>query len=214
MRTIQKYFETFGKFLRVGLAFLILLVLTAQFQSNSQAADFSAINFFSYFTVQSNIFTAFVLLLGATVLFKGKPETVIISSLRGASVVYMIVTALIFALLLSESAAKDPYILPEANFIFHRLVPLLVFIDWLLLPPQKLGKITILYWLIFPALWLLYSYGHAWLTQWYVYDFLDTTKAGGIFGVLLYLTPMALGLIILSFGVIGLGNFVNKNFRK
>jgi hypothetical protein len=75
---------------RVALGLLTIAAIVVQFRfSVGNVAGFSPSNFFSFFTIQSNILAALVLLLGA------RPFV------RGAAVLYMCVTGLVYATLLS-----------------------------------------------------------------------------------------------------------------
>lgn len=215
MKLNNLYFKKIIVIVRLCFAILIGFSIYSQFNSNTLAVDFTAVNFFSYFTIQSNILTAIILVVSGLSLLLSNKEKKLVSLLRGSSVLYMSLTAIIFAILLTEIAAKDPYILPWANTIFHRIVPLFVIADWVLLPPKnKLNYKDIFFWFIFPLLWLLYSYLRVFLTGWYSYHFLDPNQVGGPFGVLTYIAIMTGGIFLLGLMVITSANLVKKIFYK
>lgn len=205
---IFRYTIAFWRFIFSGL---IGYAIISQLNSNSLASDFNLVNFFSYFTIQSNILTSLVLAVSGLSLLQGKPEGRLLTLFRGACVVYMAVTGIVFAVLLSGIAAKDPYLIPWSNTMLHRLVPLLILADWLLLPTlAKLVLKDILLWFIFPALWLAYSFGRAFLTGWYPYHFLDPSQVGGFYGVSLYLVGIIFGMSLICLLILALGNFAQR----
>ncbi|TQM81157.1 hypothetical protein FHX81_3518 [Saccharothrix saharensis] len=63
---------------------------------------------------------------------------------------------------------------------FHRLSPVLAVLGWLLFGPRpRIDWSTIAKaLLIWPVLWILYTFVHGAITDWYPYPFLDVTEVG------------------------------------
>lgn len=197
--------------LRLFFSAVIIFAILAQFNSNARASDFSAVNFFSYFTIQSNILTSFVLAVSGLFLLLNKSETKLLTLSRGAYVVYMALTGIVFAVLLQDIATKDPFIVPWSSNLLHRVVPLVVLLDWLVYPPEERLKLRdVLFWFIFPVIWLAYTFIRAAMVGWYPYHFLDPGEVGGYLGVLTYFVAITFGVGILCFTTLFTGNLFHK----
>ena len=133
------------------------------------------VNYFSYFTIDSNLIAAAVLLVGAAGLPATRtPGWVLV---RGAAVVYMSVTGIVFTLLLSNTDVDTA--IPWVNTVVHELIPLVVVADWLLDPPAT--RLTLrqgLLWLSFPIVWIVYTMIRGALVDRYPYPFLDPANGG------------------------------------
>jgi hypothetical protein len=133
------------------------------------------VNFFSYFTILSNTLAVVVLLTGATV-WRDRRSPVW-DMLRGAAVLYMTVTLIVFALLLSGTDVDTA--IPWVNAVVHQLLPVVMIVDWLIDPPAN--PLTIrqgLAWLIPPLIWIVYTMIRGPIAGWYPYPFLDPANGG------------------------------------
>lgn len=85
---------------RVLIAILIIVAVAVQFCRSVILTGNSPVNFFSYFTIQSNLLAAAVLLWGA---FKpvSQGQQPNWSLIRGAAVLYLSITGVVYELLLS-----------------------------------------------------------------------------------------------------------------
>lgn len=172
--------------------FITLGAVVAQYLYSSQVQDFNVVNFFSLFTILSSIF--------AGIFFISSPSNDV---LRGANVLYLITTCVVYTLLLS--GLKDQF-LPWVNFVLHYLTPAVVLLDWFLVPPKsKLKFSTIVIWLGFPLMYFIYSEVRGGVTNWYPYPFLNPATAG-YQGVLIYFVAILLWMVILSKMIIWIGN--------
>lgn len=85
------------------------------------------------------------------------------------------------------------------NFVLHQFGPLFIVFWWLLWPSEKaVSPRRALLWLIFPVLWLIYTFIRAAVIDWYPYPFLNPDKVGGYGGVALYVIGITLGFVLLS----------------
>jgi hypothetical protein len=175
----------------LGLISVVLEILTLM-----DRGTFNPGNFFSFFTIQSNIFAALVFIASAVLLLRGRGLERM-QLLRGAATLYMTITGVVFAVLLSGQDASKLTAVPWDNVVLHYLVPLAVILDWLLDPPKKrLAPERALWWLAYPILYLLYSLVRGPLVEWYPYPFLDPANNGYA------------GVAAVAVAVAGLGVFV------
>lgn len=131
---------------------------------------FNPLNFFSFFTIQSNIAAALLLLYLATA--RNVSQTV--QAIRGAISLYMLMTGVIFALLLSGLADARLTALPWDNTVLHYIMPIVVTLDWAIHPPKKkLAPKAVWAWTIFPIVYVIYTLLRGSAVGWYPYPFLN-----------------------------------------
>lgn len=154
-------------------------------------------NKFSFFTVQSNFIAAVTYLIAATTILRKKKLGEWFRYLRGAAVLYMLITGIVFALLLQNTEVNpDPGHFNWKNFILHQWNPFFITVWWLLWPSRlAITSRESFLWLIFPIFWIIYTFIRALFTNWYPYPFLDPDNVGGIAGVSFYV----LGITVLFF---------------
>ncbi len=92
-------------------------------------------NFFSFFTIQSNLVAAVALLVVG--LRASRPRSLRLEALRGASTLYMAITGVVFAVLLSNIQEDLQLTLPWVNTVLHQVMPIVLVLDWLLDPPRQ-----------------------------------------------------------------------------
>ena len=158
--------------------------------------------FFSFFTIQANLIAIGVLVisaLGGMGLSDGSQ-----AALRGASVLYLTITGLVYAVLLSQLPMVKEIVDPVADGVHHLLMPLWVLFDWVVDPPRnRPGYRRSLWWLAYPLVFLFFSLIRGAITGWYPYPFLSPEQAGGwvavgiVSGVMLSIACGLIGLILL-----------------
>jgi hypothetical protein len=161
--------------LRVCRALLALMALTAIGYDVAAGPGVSEGDYFSYFTVLSNLFAAAMLLHGALRPAHIRSRTV--ELFRGAAVVYILTTGIVYLLLLSGHAPAYPWV----NAILHYLMPVAVTLDWLSDPPRvrlELAR-TLVLWMAFPLLYVLYTLARGAIVDWYPYFFVNPHRNGG-----------------------------------
>lgn len=176
---MNKYRQsTLVSYLRIGFGLLILVALIVQLATNIQQGH-SVVNFFSFFTVESNILAAIILLVvgvGTLTHQKATPEFAFI---RGAATLYMTITGIVFALLLSGLQAELQLTVPWINTVLHYIGPVVLLVDWLLFPPKfKFTFRMALGWLVFPVVYLCYSLIRGSFVGWYPYPFINPIQNG------------------------------------
>jgi len=157
----------------------------------------SIANFFSFFTIESNILAAVLLMVIGVYGLAGKSGKQI-GYLRGAITLYMVMTGIIYALLLSGLEASLQTTTPWVNIVLHYIMPAVVLIDWLVFPPtQRLSFRVSLLWLIYPLAYLAYSLARGAFVQWYPYPFINPIVNGwpNVIGASL---AIGLGVVVLA----------------
>jgi hypothetical protein len=157
----------------------------------------SIANFFSFFTVQSNILAAGLLVAAGVYGLTGKAVKQI-PYIRGALTLFMTMTGIIYILLLSGNEVSLQTTIPAVNIILHYVMPIAVLLDWLVFPPQKrLAFKTALLWLAYPLFYLVYSLIRGAITNWYPYPFIDPVNSGWVNVIGISLT-LAVSTVLLT----------------
>ena len=137
---------------RAAVGLLGLIALAVQISTSASAGTFDLLRFFAFFTVLSNLFAAFLLLALATLWRDVHSRRV--DLLRGAAVVYLVVTFFVVILFLSGEDLQVA--VPWVDFVVHKLVPVYLVADWMISPPStRLTGRQSLVWLVFPLAWLV-----------------------------------------------------------
>lgn len=138
--------------------------------------NYNSLNFFSFFTIESNIFAGVMLIMTAFLIGKKK----YIEGLqlwRGAATLYMTITGIVYALLLSGINVDTS--IQWVNVVLHYILPVVMLADWLLVRPRKpIAFRRALVWLVFPVVYLAYSLVRGAATGWYPYPFLNPGENG------------------------------------
>lgn len=158
---------------------------------------FAPANFFSFFTIQSNLFaTAVLIASGVFALKRSTPNW--LGAVRGAATLYMLTTGIIFAALLSGLDAGILTAVPWDNTVLHYIMPFAMVVDWLLDPPKALIPFKrAALWLIYPAAYLAYTLVRGPIVGWYPYPFLNPANSGCI-GVALVCVGVAVTILTLT----------------
>ncbi|MFD7434753.1 Pr6Pr family membrane protein [Streptomyces sp. NPDC059861] len=172
----------------------------------------------SHFTIQSSILLALVLVASARRAWTARRP--LRSSLTGAALLYVVVTALVHHLLLATASSTyamtstmtgtttSALLQTIADHVLHTAVPIAAVLDWLLLtPPGRLHLRQASTWLLYPMAYLAFSFirgeyllpstpGH------YLYPFLDVDQHGyrSVLGnaLLLGLSIYALAVLVVA----------------
>jgi hypothetical protein len=137
----------------------------------------SVLNFFSFFTILSNIFGIVVLVLSATAVAAPRPHW--LDLLRGAATLYLATTGVVVAVLLSNLPEEQQLTVGWVDTVVHRVMPIAVALDWLIDPPQtRIRDREALGWLAFPLAYVGYSLLRGEFVHWYPYPFLDHRQHG------------------------------------
>ncbi len=155
---------------KLGFPLLVIAAVLKEFEGVEHNA-FRIINFFSYFTIESNIFAAIIMLISIVYVWKNK-STQTFDYLRGAATLFMVITGIVYTLLLSDSGHS------WMNTVLHYIFPIVMFADWLIDRARPVTFKKSLWWLVFPVLFLVYSLTRGAFVDWYPYPFLDPRTQG------------------------------------
>lgn len=161
-------------------------------------------NYLSYFTQLSSLYAAVVLFAG---LWRtAHPGSARYESMRGAAVLYVLITAIVYELLLARLDALRHITPPYNNWVLHRIVPFVVLADWLYVEPrQPIPWQSAAAWLGFPVAYLAYTLVRGTWENWYPYPFVDP-RPHGYLPVALQCSLIALGACALAMTIRWLGN--------
>lgn len=208
---------------RVAAGAMIAIAVIAQFVSSVSGALEAGrhvativANFFSFFTILSNVSAAIVLLIAGVRFFaRGRrtgPEPVALATVLAWVTTYMLVTGIVYNLLL-RGIPLQPETVPWSNEILHVWGPLFLLLDLFLGPGRRrLPWRTALTAAIFPIAWVIYTLVRASLITnpttgapyWYPYPFLDPNVAG--WGtVIFYIVAIAVVIVGFAFGTVAVG---------
>lgn len=161
-------------------------------------------NFFSYFTILSNLLVAVSSTL--SLIFPRNPAGIFFSrtSVRTAIAVYIFIVGLVYNLVLRQIWSPTGLQLLADNLL-HVGVPVAYLLFWFAAgQEERLSWKQMPPWLIFPAVYLVYSLIRGAMTGWYPYPFLNAARLGyakvafNALGVLLAILITGTGLIALN----------------
>lgn len=190
--TRERWFAIF----RFGFALLGLAGLSAQYLYNvANIADYKPANFFSFFTVESNIIAVVSLLISGVYSWRGSTPRWV-HYVRGAATIYMVVTGITYSLLLRNVQVDTA--VPWVNLVLHYIIPIVMIVDWLIdLPPFRIRVGSAMIWLIYPIAYLAYSLIRGPIVNWYPYPFLDP-RPDGYGPVIVMSIGIAVGALLLA----------------
>jgi len=177
------------------------------------------VNFFSFFTIQSNVVTAVALAIGAVLLARGgATEPRWFGVLRACATTYIVTTGIVYNLLLRGIELPQGSTVPWTNEVLHVVVPIVMLVDWLFAPGRRrlgFGVVGII--VVYPIVWAAYTMIRGLLVQdeltganWYPYPFLNPdTSENGYLTVALYVL-----LIAAIIGAAGTGVVAISRIRR
>jgi len=195
---------------RIFFAILATIALIAQLLQ-SIGASRSTVDFFSYFTIQSNMIAVAVLFW---VVWKSDREDSreLRDIIRGAPVLYLTVTGIVFAVLLSDLPLVT---VPFANTVLHKLMPVVMVLDWIIDPPtQGVSFRRALVWMVYPLGWLTCTMVRGYLIEWYPYPFLNPLRMGGYGNVMRTILMILLGALVIVWLLVWIGRLARKYLRS
>ena len=204
------YRLAFGALTLVAVAYQLSVLLDAD-------PDYRFGNFFSFFTIESNLFAVGLLLyLGLRGSDAGARQGRL-DLLRGAATLYMGTTGVVYGLLLSGYTAELDTAVIWVNNVVHRIMPVVMVVDWMIDPPRTaLTLRRALVWLAFPLAYLVYSLIRGPLVDWYPYPFLDPDwpDGGGYPGVAVTAVGIAVGVLAFSWVVVRVGEWRRREAAR
>ncbi len=185
---------------RLVFAFLGFSALVTEVATLVARDRFDPGNFFSFFTVESNVLAVLALVAGALTAAAGV-ESRAVDLFRGAVTFFMLTVMVVFVVLLSGYPASELTAVPWDNTVLHYVMPVVLLLDWVLvrgvapIPVRQAAT-----WLLFPLAYLVYSLVRGAVVDWYPYPFMDPGRHG-YGGVLLTSVVVAVVLAVMAWGV-------------
>ena len=160
-----------------GLALQMFLLLNNA-SSNGISKSTAILNFFSYFTILTNLLVAASITVRLFLpnsnwgYFFSKITT------QTAIAVYILIVGLVYSIALRR--IWDPQGLQLlADRILHDVIPLLYLLTWLLFTPKtNMNWQKSFIWLLFPLGYLVMALTRGWMTNWFSYYFLNFIELG------------------------------------
>lgn len=188
--------ERFIAAYRIAAALLGVAAIIGAINLVRDTGSFNAVNFFSFFTIQSNLLAIAILLYGGLRLL-AFPNWERRDFLRGAIVLYLSLTGIVYALLLAGEEEALQTDAPWVNSVVHGIIPLVMVLDWIIDPPRRSFTYRqAAWWLAYPLLFLAYSLIRGPIADWYPYPFLDPDQSGGYPGVFATCLAIAAGVLM------------------
>jgi hypothetical protein len=189
---------------RLAFATLAIVAMTYQFAVLNLEPGYAKGNFFSFFTIQSNILAVVALFLLVAV--PRDRRKAFFDGARQAAVLYIAITGVVFALLLSGLQEDVQTSASWVDLVVHKLMPVVLVADWLIDPPRyRLPAWTVLAWLAYPAGWLVYTLVRGELVDWYPYPFVDVSNLG-YGGVLVRAVGLTVAFALGAAALLWIGN--------
>ena len=183
------------------IGFTILFSIIFQIFYFIAENNFELVNFFSLFTIQSNLLASIVLIVASN------KSNQTIDYLRGLATLTVMIAGLGFFLLLG---GVQDYLLITVNLILHYLSPIALLVMWLINPPSAEMPIKrTLSWLIYPFVYFIYSIIRGEIINWYAYDFFNPSISG-VSGVITNFLIILIG----SLAIIWFLSITKKKIKK
>lgn len=216
---------------RIVIVALIVLATIEQAELASAAAaslgideSIAVTRLFSFFTVQSNMIGAAVLLWASAqgLTTHRRADSALLAVALTAATTYLLITGLVYNVVL-RSIGDAGIMLGWSNDVHHVLAPAFVLLDLLIAPRRTAVRwraVAVI--LVYPLLWVTLTLVRGpqlispstGTTPWYPYPFLDpSTTSGGYGGVAAWVAGIAAVIAVLGALVIGCGRLRERRSR-
>jgi len=196
--------RVFGGF-RLAVGLLLLASIVTQIVDQAQHDAFLPTEYFGYFTVQSSLINAAVLLVGGSLALRFRSDPELFTRIRMSGLCYAIVTAVVYNLLLRNVVSDGFTGIAWPNEVLHVWAPIFILLDWLLAPGRPaLAWKALGFALLYPIAWVVYAVIRGALTGFYTYPFLDPTAPGSYADVAVYILGIAAVIALLAAASIAL----------
>ena len=196
-----------------AIAFLgwyaLLLQLYVSFitaRANGLPVGTAVVNYFSFFTIQTNLLVALVLSLSLRIPPSNASTFAARATVQSAIAVYIAIVGIVYSIAL-RSLWNPEGLQKVADVILHDAVPVLYLLYWLIF--VRKGKDGLRFshipaWLVYPALYLVYSLIRSAVAGFYPYHFLDVSALGygrvALNAVVLLLAFLGASLLLIAIG--------------
>ncbi|NYI39902.1 Pr6Pr family membrane protein [Demequina lutea] len=155
---------------RVLGAALIIAALVANVVRHLHLGDFAFFDTLGYFSQQSNILAAILLLV--VVGYTGRPRPLWLEYARASVTMYLVIVTVVFWTLLGGFEPGDPY--RWSTLTMHGISCVILLADWLLEGPRKMHPIRRA-WVVLPyaVVWIAVAIVRGATDGWIPYPFMD-----------------------------------------
>jgi hypothetical protein len=171
------------------------------------------VNFFSFFTIDSNVAGIVVLAIGAVLLVARRgDDPPWFTALRAAAVTYLVTTGVVYNLLLRNIPLPQGTTVAWSNEVLHVIAPAYLLLDWLFAPGRTPLRLRTVWGIAaFPIVWAVYTLLRAPIAAdpvtgtrpWYPYPFLNpATSPNGYLSVAFYVILIAVVILAAGYGVV------------
>ena len=166
--------------IRFVVAVIAIAAIVATFADTSSRVVINPLNFFGYFTMQSNIIFIVVTLITAWTGVTGRERSGAWQLVRASATTYIVIVGIVYNALLSGTPGGGGVELGWANLVLHVATPLFAALDWVLVPDRRA--------LPWKRIWVVLPYPAAWLSVvlirgatdgWVPYPFLSPAHGYG-----------------------------------
>ncbi len=156
--------------------------------------------FFSYFTIQSNLF---VLAMVVTLIRVANRDGRVWRVARLDSLIGIVITGVVYAVVLAPQQHLTGWS-RVATTGLHYVSPIATVLLWLVFGPRpRIDWRTVAWAFVWPVAWVVYTFVHGAITGWYPYSFLDVVVKGYA-GSLVYTAAIFVIALVLALALKGL----------
>jgi hypothetical protein len=189
---------------RLFFAALTIAAIVWQYVLPGSRGLTGTVNYFSFFTIQSNIIGVAVFLIGALALPRASLTWDLV---RGGAAMYLTTTFFVYGILLSGLEESLQTTEPWVNAVLHQIFPVVIVADLLLRPlAHRITFRQSLAWTAYPLAYLGYSLIRGSIVDWYPYFFLNPDEVGGYLGVAAYCVGILIGFLLFSAVIVWVSN--------
>lgn len=171
------------------------------------------LNFFSYFTILSNILVALALTAPVVAPNSRLGRWFAGEALHAAMAMYIVVVGVVYHFLLAPTWNPQGLAL-LGNSLLHYVMPTAFVLDWLLFAPKgRLNWKDPAKWLIFPLVYGGWTLIHGALSGWWPYPFVDV-GALGLGRVLLNFIGLLIFFLIVGLTVVAIDRTFGRRDRR
>lgn len=160
------------------------------------------LNFFSFFTILTNVLVAVALTLPVAAAGTRPGRWAASEGVRAGVTMYAVVVGLVYHFLLHATWNPQGWSL-VANVLLHYVMPIAMLTDWLAFTPKgRLRWIDPAKWLAFPLFYGGWTLIHGYTADWWPYWFVDVSELGigraGLYFAGLLVFFLAVGLVVVA----------------
>jgi hypothetical protein len=171
------------------------------------------LNFFSFFTVLTNVLVAVALTLPVVGAGTRLGRWAGSEGVRAGVTLYAVVVGLVYHFLLHATWNPQGWAL-VANILLHYVMPAAILLDWLLFTARgRLRWIDALKWLTFPLIYGGWTLVHGYAADWWPYWFIDV-PALGLARAALYFSGLLVFFLIVGLLVVTIDRALARRDRS